>query len=371
MRASSPGTATATAPSSSIRSSRRRCRIIRSSMARWPISRPASRSNRSFATPRMGAAEVLYGLGGAGSRQGDELAALIYLRLALYLRPDHALGRGDRRRSLRAAQAEPGGDRRLSRRVPASSPMRENADIQAGCRSTRWAAPMRRSSACRTSSPRNPKDVDALSALGSLQRSAKKFEEAAANPTPRRSTFSPSPIAATGRCSTFARSASSAPSNGRRPRPISRRRCELFPDQPLVLNYLGYSWVDQGINLDEAFKMLRRAVDLRPTDGYVVDSLGWANYKLGHYDEATRELEKAIELKPADPVVNDHLGDAYCIRRMEGDFLHVAERRRSARPAARLRAADEAGREDRPRRRGKHTTSCRDAAARSARARLR
>ncbi len=85
----------------------------------------------------------------------------------------------------------------------------------------------------------------------------------------------------------------------------------LFPDEPLVLNYLGYSWVDQGINLDEAFKMLRRAVDLKPTDGYIVDSLGWANYKLGHYDEATRDLERAVELKPVDPVVNDHLGDAY------------------------------------------------------------
>ena len=90
-----------------------------------------------------------------------------------------------------------------------------------------------------------------------------------------------------------------------------KKALELFPDQPLVLNYLGYSWVDKGINLDEAFKMLRRAVDLKPTDGYIVDSLGWAHYKLGHYDEALRELEKAIELKPADPVVNDHLGDAY------------------------------------------------------------
>jgi tetratricopeptide (TPR) repeat protein len=77
------------------------------------------------------------------------------------------------------------------------------------------------------------------------------------------------------------------------------------------LNYLGYSWVDQGVNLDEAFKMLRRAVDLKPTDGYIVDSLGWAHFKLGHYEEAARELERAVELKPADPVVNDHLGDAY------------------------------------------------------------
>jgi Flp pilus assembly protein TadD len=57
--------------------------------------------------------------------------------------------------------------------------------------------------------------------------------------------------------------------------------------------------------------MLQRAVDLRPSDGYIVDSLGWAYFKLGHYDQAVTLLEKAIELKPADPVVNDHLGDAY------------------------------------------------------------
>ena len=89
-----------------------------------------------------------------------------------------------------------------------------------------------------------------------------------------------------------------------------------------MLNYLGYSWVDQGVNLDEAFKMLRRAVDLRPNDGYIVDSLGWAHYKLGHYQEATEALEKAIDLKPADPVVNDHLGDAYwrVNRRIEAHF---------------------------------------------------
>jgi Flp pilus assembly protein TadD len=85
----------------------------------------------------------------------------------------------------------------------------------------------------------------------------------------------------------------------------------LYPDQPLVLNYLGYSWVDQGANLDEAFRMLTKAVELRPNDGYVVDSLGWAHFKLKQYSEATETLERAISLKPADPVLNDHLGDAY------------------------------------------------------------
>lgn len=85
----------------------------------------------------------------------------------------------------------------------------------------------------------------------------------------------------------------------------------LEPDQPLVLNYLGYSWVDQGMNLEEAQAMLRRAVDLRPDDGYIVDSLGWAYYRLGRYDDAVRYLERAVELRPQDPVINDHLGDAY------------------------------------------------------------
>jgi Flp pilus assembly protein TadD len=86
---------------------------------------------------------------------------------------------------------------------------------------------------------------------------------------------------------------------------------ELFPDQPHVLNYLGYSWVDQGVNLDEGMAMIRRAVEQRPDDGYIVDSLGWAYYRIGNYEEAVKHLERAIELKPEDPTINDHLGDAY------------------------------------------------------------
>src|SRR5262249_33862868 len=86
---------------------------------------------------------------------------------------------------------------------------------------------------------------------------------------------------------------------------------ELFPDQPHVLNYLGYSWIDQGINLDEGMDMIKKAVQQRPDDGYIVDSLGWAYFRLGNYDEATKQLERAIELKPEDPTINDHLGDAY------------------------------------------------------------
>ncbi|HEY9080272.1 tetratricopeptide repeat protein [Magnetovibrio sp.] len=85
---------------------------------------------------------------------------------------------------------------------------------------------------------------------------------------------------------------------------------EFEPDQPLVLNYLGYSWIDQGLHLDRALKMIEKAVDLRPRDGYIVDSLGWGLYRLGQFDEAVKKLERAVMLRPADPVINDHLGDA-------------------------------------------------------------
>jgi tetratricopeptide (TPR) repeat protein len=90
-----------------------------------------------------------------------------------------------------------------------------------------------------------------------------------------------------------------------------RQALALSPDQPLVLNYLGYSWVERGENLLEARRMLERAVALRPQDGNIADSLGWALYKLGDIEGAIRWLERAVELEPLSSVINDHLGDAY------------------------------------------------------------
>ena len=83
------------------------------------------------------------------------------------------------------------------------------------------------------------------------------------------------------------------------------------PDHPFILNYLGYSWIDQGINLEEATRMIEKAVRLRPDDGYIVDSLGWAYYKQGKFTQSAQALDRAIELSPFDPTINDHLGDAY------------------------------------------------------------
>lgn len=97
---------------------------------------------------------------------------------------------------------------------------------------------------------------------------------------------------------------------------------ELEPDQPLVLNYLGYSWIEQGLNLERAKKMIEKAVSQRPQDGYIADSLGWALYRLGNYPAAVVHLERAVALEPGDPVINDHLGDAYWLdgRRDEARF---------------------------------------------------
>lgn len=83
------------------------------------------------------------------------------------------------------------------------------------------------------------------------------------------------------------------------------------PENPLVLNYLGYAWADQGVNLDESLAMIRKAVSLSPDDGYITDSLGWVLYRRGNFQEAVPHLERAVELLPYDSTINDHLGDAY------------------------------------------------------------
>ena len=86
---------------------------------------------------------------------------------------------------------------------------------------------------------------------------------------------------------------------------------QLSPDQPFVLNYLGYSLADMGHNLDEAQQMIQSAAERRPNDGAITDSLGWVLYRQGHHKEAVKALERAVELEPEDATINGHLGDAY------------------------------------------------------------
>ncbi|MEW6520900.1 MAG: tetratricopeptide repeat protein [Thermodesulfobacteriota bacterium] len=85
----------------------------------------------------------------------------------------------------------------------------------------------------------------------------------------------------------------------------------ITPDDAYALNYVGYTWADKGINLEKALEYIKRAVDLKPEDGFVRDSLGWVYYKMARYEEAVKELEAAAAMQPEDPTIQEHLGDAY------------------------------------------------------------
>lgn len=86
---------------------------------------------------------------------------------------------------------------------------------------------------------------------------------------------------------------------------------KLRPEEPELLNYLGYAWIDRGERLQEAMAMVEKAVAANPRSGAIVDSLGWAHYRLGNYKKAVEVLEEAVELEAGDPEINNHLGDAY------------------------------------------------------------
>ncbi len=271
-------------------------------------------------TPEQGAAEVLYGLGAAGGRQGDELAALIYLRLSLYLDPNNSLAiltLGDLYERLK--QYEQAID--IYQSVPDGDPLRLTVDIETAQVLENLGRTDEATKYLDKILAEHPNDEEALSALGNLQRAHKHYAEAVATYT-KAIALSKKPDKANWPLYYFRGISYERGKNWPLAETDFEHALQLYPDQPLVLNYLGYSWVDKGIHLDEAFPMLRRAVELRPTDGYIVDSLGWADYKLGHYDDAVKELERAVDLKPADPVINDHLGDAYWRvgRKLEAHF---------------------------------------------------
>ena len=272
-----------------------------------------------------GGAEVLYGLGAyglgaAGARQGDEIAAIIFLRLALALQPDHVLALdtlGEAYGRLKQYEAAI----EVYDQTPESSPMRVNADIHVALLLDALGKSDEASKRLKGIVAEHPNSAEALSALADLERSRKDFVGSADAYTRVLG------LTGAGEKTQWAIYYFRGVDYERakqwdKAEADFKKALDLYPEQPLVLNYLGYSWVDQGLHLDEAFKMLRRAVELQPEDGYIVDSLAWAHYKLGHYDEAVKLLERAIELKPGDPVINDHLGDAYWRvgRKLDAEF---------------------------------------------------
>ncbi len=277
------------------------------------------------ANAQDGAAELLYGLGVVGNSQGDELTATIYLQLGLDLKPDHAMALitlGDvyeRLKQYEQANAAFG-------RVPKDSPVRTSADISIGQNYEQMGRGEEAMAYLDKLMKERPDEVEVVMALGNVQRSRKKFAEAAETygkaielvGTPQRGHW----ILFFYRGTSYERA-----KQWDKAEADLKKSLELVPDtlpagKAQVMNYLAYSWVDRNENIDEAFKMLTKAVELAPRDGMIIDSLGWAYYRLGRYEDAVRELEKAVELKAGDPTINDHLGDAYWKvgRKLEAKF---------------------------------------------------
>jgi len=260
-------------------------------------------------TPQLGAAEVLYGLGSALGRRGGEDLGLIYLQLALYLAPSHPLALlslGD----LYEAMKKPELANKTYERVPLTSPLARNAQIQLALNLDTLDRTDEAKAHLEKLIASNPGDLEAIMALGNILRGRKQFAECADVYSRGIDTITRTEKSNwviyyfRGICLERSKQWARAEAD-------LKKSLELFPDQPHVLNYLGYSWIDQGINLDEGMRMIQHAVEQRADDGYIVDSLGWAYYRLGNIEEAVKQLERAVELKPEDPTINDHLGDAY------------------------------------------------------------
>jgi tetratricopeptide (TPR) repeat protein len=260
-------------------------------------------------SPQAGAAEVLYGLGAALGRRGGEDLGLIYLQLALYLAPSHSLALlslGD----LYEALKNPELANKTYERVPTSSPLQRNAQIQMAMNLDTLERTDEAKASLEKLIAAHPGDLEAIMALGNVLRGRKQFAECAdvyskgieTIAKPEKSNW----VIYYFRGICYERAKQWPQAEG-----DLKKALVLFPEQPHVLNYLGYSWIDQGVNLDDGMRMIKRAVEQRADDGYIVDSLGWAHYRLGNIEEAVKQLERAVELKPEDPTINDHLGDAY------------------------------------------------------------
>jgi len=261
------------------------------------------------ATPQAGAAEALYGLGASLGRRGGEDLGLVYLQLSLYLAPNHPLALlslADLYESLK----KPALAIKVYERISPSSPLHRNAAIQMAANLDALDRSDEAEKHLDALIKEHPDDQEAIMALGNILRGHKKFAECAdvyskavdALKQPDKANWVV--FYFRGICYERSKQWPKAETD-------LKKALELFPEQPHVLNYLGYSWIDQGVNLDQGMEMINRAVQQRPDDGYIVDSLGWAYFRTGNNEEAVKNLERAIELKPEDPTINDHLGDAY------------------------------------------------------------
>ena len=270
--------------------------------------------------PSDGASEILLDLATALNRGGGEPFVRLYLQYALALKPE-----SDAALVQLAAVSEQLKDGEgaiaLYRRIPATSPLKELSDLQLGLNLADLDRHDEAIAHLKAFVAAHPDDMRAYLALGGVYSSKDDFRSAA-DLYDKAVAVLKTPSAANWNVYYQRGIAYERLKEWPKAEPNFRKALELLPDQPQVLNYLGYSWVDMNMNLKEGLAMIQKAVDLRPSDGYIVDSLGWAYFRMGRFDDAVREMERAVSLKPEDPVLNDHLGDAYWRvgRKLEATF---------------------------------------------------
>ncbi|MEL6297953.1 MAG: tetratricopeptide repeat protein [Pseudomonadota bacterium] len=264
---------------------------------------------RMITDPKAGLAEAFYGLGEALSTEGGGTPlGMIYLQLALSLKPDFPFAQASLANVYETV-------RDFERANETYNAIREGTAFE-GPIEIRLALnlnAMDRVEEARkkliAKIEREPRNLEAIEALANMLRSRKRYDEAityytkaielVGEPQPRDWTY----WYARGTCYERTKQWPKAEAD-------LLKAKTLNPNQPLILNYLGYSWVDRNQRLSEGLDLIRTAVRLKPDDGYIVDSLGWAYYRLGDVEKAVKHLERAVELKPEDPILNDHLGDA-------------------------------------------------------------
>jgi tetratricopeptide (TPR) repeat protein len=261
-------------------------------------------------TAQEGAAYAIYAIAGAlNNGQSQEIVGL-YLQLARALDPDNAeilVLLADVQEQL----DKPEKAIETYRMIPEGSPMRRLSELQLGLNLADIGKIDEALEHIRAIIEKYPKDVRAYEGLGRILAREKRYREVVENF--EQGIKAVGPVHSRSHWNMYYRMAIGFErlKEWEKAEPAFLRSLELSPNQPDVMNYLGYSWIDMNIKLEEGMDLIRAAVEARPNSGYIVDSLGWAYYRQGQYENAVRELERAVELLPNDPTINDHLGDAY------------------------------------------------------------
>jgi tetratricopeptide (TPR) repeat protein len=260
-------------------------------------------------SPAEGVAEALFGIAASLNDQRSADVAILYLNLTLYLRPDFDLAR-----VLLASRYE-GMNRyemanSIYTRIHSASPYYAMTQVQSAINDGRLGQTNSGITKLKALSAMLPQETDIWTALGDLFRNADQYKDAALAYDKAIAGTPQGDRRLTGLL--YARGVSLKQSNRWDDAERDfRAALKMNPDRADVLNYLGYSYVEKGEHLDEAVSMLEKARALRPLDGFIADSVGWAYYRLGRFQDAARALEEAVQLAPGAPDVNDHLGDAY------------------------------------------------------------